>query len=141
MLSRAQFVTAPRCWTARLDPLSEILTGCRRPAPIFLRSDGIPAGCELPARSTLRPTIPFTETAKLLEDLGHEVEWGAPQYAAAAYAAAFVTVMTANCAAYMEDGARLLGRTPGPDNLAKINLWVLQEGRNQTGMDLVRAQG
>jgi amidase len=82
-----------------------------------------------------------TETAALLEGLGHYVEPAGPKYDAAAYAAAFVTVMTTNCAAYMEDGARLLNRVPGPENLEKINYWVLQEGRRQSGMDLVRAQG
>jgi Asp-tRNA(Asn)/Glu-tRNA(Gln) amidotransferase A subunit family amidase len=81
------------------------------------------------------------ETAKLLADLGHYVEWAGPRYDADAYATAFVTVMTANCAAYMEDGARMLNRQAGADNLEKINLWVLQEGRKQTGIDLVRALG
>ena len=81
------------------------------------------------------------DTAKLLEHLGHHVEAASPKYDAAAYATAFVVVMTANCAVYMDDVARALGRTPGPDNLEQINLWVLKEGRKQTGMDLLRAQG
>jgi amidase len=81
------------------------------------------------------------QTAKLLENHGHCVEEAGPKYDAAAYAAAFVIVMTANCAVYMEDGARALARMPGADNLEKINLWVLNEGRKQTGLDLLRAQG
>jgi Asp-tRNA(Asn)/Glu-tRNA(Gln) amidotransferase A subunit family amidase len=80
------------------------------------------------------------ETAKLLEDLGHYVEWAAPRYDAAAYAAAFMAVIVASVATEIEDVARLLDREPGPDNLEKVNLWVLNESRRQTGMDLMRAQ-
>jgi len=81
------------------------------------------------------------ETAALLEDMGHYVEPGGPRYDADAFAAAFLVVMTANCAAYMEDGAKLMGRTPSRETLEGINLWVLNEGRKQTGIDLIRAQG
>jgi amidase len=80
------------------------------------------------------------ETAKMLEELGHHVEWAAPRYDIAAYAQAFLVVMTTNCAVYMEDIGRSLNRMPGPENLEPINLWVLKDGRKHSGLDLLRAQ-
>lgn len=81
------------------------------------------------------------DTATLLESLGHSIEVASPHYDADAFAAAFLVVMTANCAVSIEDGARLTGRVPSRETLEGINLWVLNEGRRHSGLDLLRAQG
>ena len=39
-----------------------------------------------------------------------------------------------------EAGAARLHRTPGPDTLERINLWLLEKGRSYSATDLVRAR-
>jgi amidase len=79
------------------------------------------------------------ETAKLLSDLGHDVEEAAPVYDQAAFADAFVVIMAAHCAVFMEDVAAAMGREPNNDTLERVNLWVLEEGRRHSALDMVRA--
>ena len=79
------------------------------------------------------------ETAKVLASLGHDVEAAAPDYDAAGFADAFVTIMTAHCAAFMEDMAAHMGRPLDNDTLERVNLWVLEEGRKGTSRDYCRA--
>jgi len=79
------------------------------------------------------------DTVKYLCDLGHEVEEAAPDYDQSAFAEAFVVIMAAHCAAFMEDIAATTGRTPSSDTLERVNLWVLEEGRRYSALDMVRA--
>ena len=78
---------------------------------------------------------------RVLEDLGHSVEEAAPTYDASAFAEAFVTIMTAHCATFMEDAAKFMDRELSGDTLEQINLWVLEEGRKHSAIDMCRAIG
>ena len=80
-----------------------------------------------------------TDTAKVLASLGHDVEVAAPDYDAAGFADAFVTIMTAHCATFMEDMAAHMSRPLDNDTLERVNLWVLEEGSKSSGRDLCRA--
>jgi len=75
-----------------------------------------------------------------LESLGHEVAWAGPDYDVEAYGEAFLAIMAPHCAAYIEAGAARLARTPGPDTLERINLWLLEKGRGYSATDLVRGR-
>ena len=80
-------------------------------------------------------------TARVLEDLGHNVEEAAPTYDASAFSDAFVTIQTAHCAMFMEDAAKLMDRELSGDTLERINHWVLEEGRKRSALDMCRAVG
>ena len=80
------------------------------------------------------------EVAELLESLGHDVAYAAPDYDVGAYSDAFLAIMAPHCAAHIEAGAARLHRTPGPDTLERINLWLLEKGRSYSATDLVRAR-
>jgi amidase len=80
------------------------------------------------------------ETAALLSDLGHDVEEATPNFDVAGYAEAHATILAANIATIIYATSRQLGRTPGPENLEPMTLWLFEEGRRRSAIDLVRAQ-
>ena len=83
--------------------------------------------------------VAVADTVKHLTDLGHEVEEAAPAYDHNAFAEAFVVIMAAHCASFMEDIAMSTGRTPSHATLERVNLWVLEQGRRYSALDMARA--
>jgi amidase len=76
-------------------------------------------------------------TAKLLEELGHQVEEASPQYDAAALNAAFWRVMSANTWTNIQ--LRAAGRVPGPDDLEPVTRLYAERGRAVTADDYIRS--
>jgi Asp-tRNA(Asn)/Glu-tRNA(Gln) amidotransferase A subunit family amidase len=76
-------------------------------------------------------------TAKLLEELGHQVEEASPQYDAAALDAAFWRVMSANTWTNIQ--VRAAGRVPGPDDLEPVTRLYAERGRAVTADDYIRS--
>lgn len=77
--------------------------------------------------------------ARLCEQLGHHVEIAAPAIDPAAIGMASFAIIASAVAADIEDRAKLLNITPGPDVLEPITLAFLAYGRSVTGRDLARA--
>jgi amidase len=48
-------------------------------------------------------------------------------------------IMAAHCASFMEDVAASTGRMPSHATLERVNLWVLEQGRRYSALDMVRA--
>ena len=67
------------------------------------------------------------------------MEEAAPDYDADGFAAAFVNIMAAHCATFMEDMAAQMARPLDNETLERVNLWVLEEGRKGTSRDYCRA--
>lgn len=80
-----------------------------------------------------------SDTAKILSHLGHEVEETAPSYNHQTFAEAFITIMAAHCAAFMEHVAKICNRKLSNDTLEQVNLWVLAKGRSHTAIDMANA--
>ncbi|RME09871.1 MAG: amidase [Ardenticatenia bacterium] len=79
------------------------------------------------------------ETARLLEDLGHIVEEAAPQVDGEALSVAFLTMLTGQVAADIQDLAELSGRTPHREDF-EIATWTLGLlGRAVNAEEYVRA--
>ncbi|MCB2080143.1 MAG: amidase, partial [Novosphingobium sp.] len=78
-------------------------------------------------------------TAKLCEDLGHQVEEAGFELDAAKLGWASFAIMGPSIAADIADRAKLLGITPGPDVLEAITLGFAEYGKSFTGMDAARA--
>lgn len=76
-------------------------------------------------------------TAKLLEELGHEVEEAAPEYDAAALNAAFWLVMSANTHTNIQ--LRAAGRTPGPGDLEPVTVETARRGSLVSAGEYIRA--
>ena len=75
-------------------------------------------------------------TAKLLEELGHNVEEAAPDYDAAALNAAFWMGMSANT--YTNIQLRSAGRTPGPGDLEPVTVETARRGGLVSASDYIR---
>jgi Asp-tRNA(Asn)/Glu-tRNA(Gln) amidotransferase A subunit family amidase len=76
-------------------------------------------------------------TAKLLEELGHQVEEVAPRYDASALDAAFWRVMSANTWTNIQ--LRAAGRMPGPDDLEPVTRLYAERGRAVTADEYIRS--
>jgi len=63
-------------------------------------------------------------TAKLLRELGHEVDEAAPPVDRASFSLAFVTVLAAETSSEVEEAARRLGRRPATNELEE-STWAL----------------
>ena len=79
------------------------------------------------------------ETAKLLEDLGHDVEEAAPRHDTALLGGIYMTVIAAHTALTVMEGAALSGRTPSADNLEQVNLTLMERGRKLSATEFVKA--
>ena len=77
--------------------------------------------------------------ATLLEGLGHEVEPAEPGYDRERLLEIFMTLFAAHSAPTIEALAAAVGRTPGPDNLERNNLYLMERGRSLSASDLLRA--
>ena len=77
--------------------------------------------------------------ARLCEGLGHSVEEAAPQLDAAALGQASFAIMAPAIAADIDDRARAMGITPGPDVLEPVTLAFADYGRHFSAMDMARA--
>ena len=77
--------------------------------------------------------------AKLLEGLGHAVEPAEPAYDRGRLLEIFMTLFAAHSAPTIEALAAAVGRTPGPDNLERNNLYLMERGRALSASDLLRA--
>jgi amidase len=76
-------------------------------------------------------------TAKLLEELGHQVEEASLQYDAATLDAAFWRIMAANTWTNIQ--ARAAGRVPGPDDLEPVTRLYAERGRAVTADEYIRS--
>ena len=76
-------------------------------------------------------------TAKLLEELGHQVEEASPQYDAAALDAAFWRIMAANTWTNIQ--LRAAGRVPGPGDLEPLTQLIAERGRTITADEYIRS--
>ena len=76
-------------------------------------------------------------TARLLEELGHQVEEAAPDYDAAASGEALGTIMAANTWTNIQ--IRANGRVPGPDDLEPVTRQAAEHGRQISAHDYIRA--
>ena len=113
-----------------------------RPPRPFLQEVGADPGRLRIAFTTQAPTgvavhpdcvAAVRDAAALCAELGHEVVEAAPTFDGPAFAAAFTTVWSANCAATVDGWAQRTGRTPTPD-LFEPFTWALQEkGRRYSG--------
>jgi len=76
-------------------------------------------------------------TAKLLGELGHQVEEASPQYDAAALDAAFWRIMSANTWTNIQ--VRAAGRVPGPGDLEPVTRLYAERGRAVTADEYIRS--
>jgi amidase len=76
-------------------------------------------------------------TAKLLEEMGHQVEEASPQYDAAALDAAFWRIMSASTWTNIQ--LRAAGRAPGPDDLEPVTRLTAERGRAVTADEYIRS--
>lgn len=83
--------------------------------------------------------LAVTETAKLMEDLGHQVEETAPVWDVEAWDEAFMAILMSNECMFLQDGASMFNRTPGRDNLESVNLFLLEQGKEIKAVDLLRS--
>jgi amidase len=79
------------------------------------------------------------ETVRLLEDLGHEVVEAAPRYDWEPYVQSLHVIWCVCTASAVDEVARALGRTPGPDNLEAATLACYEDGKRFSGVDLLDA--
>jgi amidase len=77
------------------------------------------------------------QTAKLLDELGHDVDEAAPDYDAAAMGTAFGTVMCANTFSNIQ--VRANGRVPRPDDLEPVTRLYAEIGKTVSAHDYIRA--
>jgi amidase len=78
--------------------------------------------------------------ARLLAELGHEVEEARPTFPRDALVRAYLVVVAAGVAAEVEDAARATGRRPGPDNLEPETWGLAAGGRTLSACDLALAE-
>lgn len=79
------------------------------------------------------------DTAKILSQIGHEVEEAAPNYDQEIFAEVFVIIMAAHCAAFIEQVAKDSHREISNETLEQVNLWVLEKGRSHSAIDMANA--
>ena len=81
------------------------------------------------------------ETAKLLEELGHDVAEAAPTHDVELLGDIYMTLIAAQTAVTVDEGAAIMGRTPSADNLEQVNLTLAERGRRMSASELLGAVG
>lgn len=118
------------------------------PARPFLAELGAPAG-------RLRVGVALTQAAgqrfhpdaveavaraaKLLADLGHEVEEVSPDYDAPLLLEAFMTYFAAGVGFAIEEHAGATGRAPTVDVIERNNMWLWEQSKKLSATDYLRA--
>ncbi|MBN9510539.1 MAG: amidase [Alphaproteobacteria bacterium] len=77
--------------------------------------------------------------ARLLADLGHEVEEVSPQYDVPLLLDAFMTFFAAGVGLAVEERAAATGRTPAPGLVERNNLWLWEKSKSIGCTDYLRA--
>ena len=80
------------------------------------------------------------QTAKLCEELGHEVSEASPDIDLDFLMPAFSAVWCSNLTAVIDFIARLTGQTPGLDNLEGLTLGYYEAGKRVTGSQYVQSK-
>ncbi|MBB6453286.1 amidase [Salirhabdus euzebyi] len=79
-------------------------------------------------------------TAKLLEALGHEVEFAAPAFNFHQFAEHFITVWIASGSVVIKHLAQLVGKEPSPENLEMLSYNVYELGNKLTASQYEEAR-
>jgi amidase len=82
-----------------------------------------------------------TQTAQLLEDLGHHVEEASPTWDLEVFGATVMNVFAAAVARDIEERSADTGIPPSNDVIEKNNLWLWERGRSLSAIDMLRAIG
>jgi amidase len=77
--------------------------------------------------------------ARLCEELGHEVEEGAPEFDGVAMEAAITKLMSADLAAGIQEIENATGRKATPENVEHCNLLIAERGRELKAVELLGA--
>lgn len=80
-----------------------------------------------------------TESASLLEELGHHVEYAQPRYDSASAGKAFRLVIASNVLAAVERHSVRVNRKPEDGEIERINARFMAEARRSSSSDLVSA--
>ena len=80
------------------------------------------------------------ETVRTLEDLGHTLIEGGPEYDWDEFLDNVHLIWTAFTALSVDVAAKALGRKPGPDNLEAVTLACYEDGKRITALELLYAQ-
>ena len=91
------------------------------------------------ARFSPEAVAAVEKTAKLLEDLGHQVEETEPDYDVELLGETFMAFFAAAIARDIEAHAAATGKTPSPQTVELNNLWLLERGRRLSAAELVDA--
>lgn len=96
---------------------------------------------ELPSGRALHPdsAAGLEKTAALLEELGHEVDEGNPEFDLAGAEPEFWTVVSAGLAARIAMWSERLGREPAEDDLEPMTWYMVERGRTCSGSELMAA--
>jgi amidase len=78
-------------------------------------------------------------TARLLADLGHDVEEVSPSYDWAELGEAVMAFFAASVGRAIEDHAADTGRTPSVETVERNNLWLWRKARETTAVEYLRA--
>lgn len=79
------------------------------------------------------------DTVRVLEGLGHAVHEGAPEFDWDEYLENVHVIWAAYNTYAVDEVAKTLGRTPGPDNLEAVTLACYEDGRRYTAVDLLKS--
>ena len=79
------------------------------------------------------------DTVRLLEDLGHTVHEGRPEYDWEEFLANVHVIWAAYNTMAVEDLAAQMGRSPSPDTLEAVTLAVWEDGKKYSAVDLLKS--
>jgi len=79
------------------------------------------------------------QAARLLADLGHEVEEVSPEYDWQLLLDAFMIFFAAGVGRAIEEHAQISGKVPGPDLIERNNLWLWEQSKRIGCTDYLRA--
>lgn len=76
------------------------------------------------------------DTAQLLSELGHQVDWVAPQYDSQQLLQGVITLLSVSLAQEIPDTAEQTGRTIGPDTVEACHLELMRRGQQISALEL-----